>query len=41
MSDPKNLLVQFEDLSLHMIESEGGRQLGKYHVTWTKEEGLS
>ena len=30
MSNPLSLLVQFEDLSLHMIESDSGRQMGQY-----------
>lgn len=41
MSDPLNLLLQFEDLSLHMIESKGQRQIGQYHLSWSREEALS
>lgn len=41
MRDQANLLVQFEDLSLHMIESEGGKNLGKYHISWSSEQAMS
>lgn len=41
MSDPLRLLVQFEDLSLHMIESKAKREIGQYHLSWSREEALS